>query len=482
MNLIKPKRFIITVWSYKYVILTYLIVLVLCSPLFSLCKSAVPSADDFWYGVAARHALDESGSVFKAIGAAAQTTFEKYMSWQGTYSSIFIMSLQPAIFSLKLYRISSFLLLIIFFLCPFFLAYVLNRFIFKKGAKVLYVLSALFSFLSLQFWASMLEGIYWFNAAWYYTFSFDMVLLLISVTVIFEKTASKKGRITSFILMLLFSFFLGGTNYPQLLLLTVGYTFFIIMIFLRKNPKKWMYAINWMTLGLFIAANVFAPGNYGNYGRHVNIYYTGLKMIDIFTSEVSSNAAYPLAVAVLVICFPLIVKMVKNAEIRFLQPIYFAVASFLIVFSMYTPAAFVFHNAGGLRQINIRMVVTLFMIFTNVINGIGFVAKKEINRNFSLNPIVAAVLIIMLFGASFSDSKIMKAWSIQAEYKIMGLEVSNFTVKMDRIFDDLENDDLKIVDLSNLPTSELFMSHKNCFKDYNVRTFYNKDEIRYNKE
>ena len=482
MNSPNLKKIFKAVWSYKYIILIYLLVLLLCAPLFTLCKSTVPSADDFSYGAAARHALKDSGSVIKAVGAALKNTADRYMDWQGTYSSIFIMSMQPGIFSVALYRTASLVLLIIFFLCPLFLALVLNRFLFRKEAKILYVLSAVYTLLAVQFWASMLEGIYWFNASWYYTFSFEMVLLMIAVTVIFEKTKSKKVRITSYIFMLLFSFFLGGTNYPQLLLLTVGYSAFILMIFRRRNPKKWMYAINWAVLGLFIGINVFAPGNFGNYGKHINLHYTALKMIEVFTNEISGNAAYPLALAALVICFPFILKMIKKSEVKFINPALLAAASFLIIFSMYTPPAFIFHNEGGLRQINIRVMATLFMIFVNVINCIGYYVKRDTRRTFSLNPIVAAVLIVMLFVTSFSDGKVMQAWSIRAKYQILGLEVSNFTVKMDRIYSDLEDENIKVVDLTDLPTSEFFMSNKNSFTGYNVKSFYRKDELIYKKE
>ncbi len=482
MNSIKFKNFLRTLWKYKYVILAYLLVLFLTIPLFSLCKSAVPSADDFVYGAAARQAYVETGSVFSVAVAAAKHTINRYLFWQGTYSSIFIMSAQPAVFSLNLYRIAAFVLILICFLCPLFLAYVLNKYMFKSKDKVLYILSAIYSFLVLQFWASVLEGIYWFNGAWYYTFSFEMVILMIAVTVIFEKTQSRRARIVSYIFMLLLSFFLGGTNYPQLLMLTVGYSFFILMIFIRRNPKKWMYVANWLALGIFIAINAFAPGNMGNYAKHVNLQYTALCMLQNFTSEVTSNAAYGLSLASLLTAFPFIAKMSEKSDMKFIKPVYLAIASFLTVFCMYMPSAFIFHNAGPLRQQNARTMAELLLLFVNIINCIGYYVKKEKGQKFSLNPAVSAILIVMLIGTSFSGDKLMKAWSIRAEYSILGMEVSRFTGRMNDIFSELEDENIKSVDLTSIPTNEMLMPDVYSFINYDVNGFYGKEEVIYKKD
>ena len=104
------------IWELKYIILLYIVLLLVLMPIFSLSKSAVPSADDFWYGKMARTAYVESGSLFKTIGAAIQRTVIAYNTWQGTYSSIFIMSMQPAVFSIQLYRLAPILLILIMFI------------------------------------------------------------------------------------------------------------------------------------------------------------------------------------------------------------------------------------------------------------------------------------------------------------------------------------------------------------------------------
>ena len=70
-----------------------------------------PAGDDFAYGLNAHLAWESSHSLWAAIKAAAATVKSYYTSWQGTYSSIFLMSLQPAVISERLYALTTPLML-----------------------------------------------------------------------------------------------------------------------------------------------------------------------------------------------------------------------------------------------------------------------------------------------------------------------------------------------------------------------------------
>ena len=80
-------------------------------PLLLLGRYAVPAADDFSYGSLAHVAFVESGSVMDAAAAAFDKTLESYYSWQGTFSAIFLMALQPAVFSEALYALTPLIML-----------------------------------------------------------------------------------------------------------------------------------------------------------------------------------------------------------------------------------------------------------------------------------------------------------------------------------------------------------------------------------
>ena len=470
------------VLEYKYIILLYILIIILLKPIFVLSRSAVPAADDFWYSQLARNVYLNGGSIFKIIGAAIEKTIHTYKTWQGTYSSIFMMSLQPGLFSLELYRTAPVVLLFITLMSPLFLAYIANKFLFKTESRVLYVISALYSFFTLQFMPSIFEGIYWFNAAWYYTFSFNIVIVMIAVIIIFEKTNKKITRIISFILMILFAIYLAGTNYPQVLMLTVGSSFFILLVFIRKNPKKWRYVIVWAVLGICIAVSLFAPGNRAVVDAPSNLRYTALCMLRNFTTDVSSWTVTYLTLAVCLVSIPFLKRLLSENKIKFLHPAIMGTAAFLVLLCMYTPAAFSFHNAGPVRAENVRMMVMQLFIYTIVINGYGYYYNKKDKRNsLILNPIAAAILFILIMTSSFANERIMDAWSIKAEYSIMGLEVSKFTTRMNEFFDLLEDDEVKNIKIDPLPTHEMLMPNLKMFRDYKIESYYGKEDAIYYK-
>ena len=92
-----------------FIMLTLFLISLL--PVCRLAFYAHPAGDDYAYGVAAHLAWTDTHSLSAVLAAAVSNVKGYYTSWQGTYSSIFLMSLQPAIFSQRLYFLTTFLML-----------------------------------------------------------------------------------------------------------------------------------------------------------------------------------------------------------------------------------------------------------------------------------------------------------------------------------------------------------------------------------
>ena len=90
-----------------FIMLTLFLISLL--PVCRLAFYAHPAGDDYAYGVAAHLAWTDTHSLSAVLAAAVSNVKGYYTSWQGTYSSIFLMSLQPAIFSQRLYFLTTFL-------------------------------------------------------------------------------------------------------------------------------------------------------------------------------------------------------------------------------------------------------------------------------------------------------------------------------------------------------------------------------------
>ena len=86
----------------RYIMIGSIISMILLFiPIIWLAKYMVPSADDYSYGLDSHISYMSTGSVVEAIKSAYNTAILKWYTWQGTFSSIFLMSLTPAVFSDK---------------------------------------------------------------------------------------------------------------------------------------------------------------------------------------------------------------------------------------------------------------------------------------------------------------------------------------------------------------------------------------------
>ena len=70
-----------------------------------------PQGDDFEYGAYAHQAIEAGYGLQGALGGAAKMVAKSYQIWQGTFSSIFLMALQPGIWGEKYYHLTPLLLI-----------------------------------------------------------------------------------------------------------------------------------------------------------------------------------------------------------------------------------------------------------------------------------------------------------------------------------------------------------------------------------
>lgn len=73
-------------------------------PILLIAKYNYPCADDFGFSAYSRIAWKETHSLLQVLKGAMITVKERWLGWQGTFSSIFVMALQPAIFGEDGYR------------------------------------------------------------------------------------------------------------------------------------------------------------------------------------------------------------------------------------------------------------------------------------------------------------------------------------------------------------------------------------------
>lgn len=220
-------------------------VLVLCLlivlPLLLLGRYDRPSADDYDYALNTRLAVTEGRGFFGIIKAAWETDVEFYESWQGLYSSAFLLALQPGIFGEEHYVLTPYILFTLFFLCLFFGFRILNRH-FLGFSPLLPFSAAAFVLAFLMLWLPCpVEGIYWYNGAMNYMPWVFVNFLNLCLLVDISERQMGCGKILLLFLSVILAFLTSGGNHVTafaniLLLLFAG----LYCVFKHKKPYAFL--------------------------------------------------------------------------------------------------------------------------------------------------------------------------------------------------------------------------------------------------
>ena len=194
-----------------FIMLTLFLISLL--PVCRLAFYAHPAGDDYAYGVAAHLAWTDTHSLSAVLAAAISNVKGYYTSWQGTYSSIFLMSLQPAIFSQRLYFLTTFLMLFMVIGSIFSLFHVLFTRYIPLSRSLRLMLSLALSFLCVHVIDEGKSAFYWYNGALHYTFMHSCMLFFFALLLLYMKEEKRSKRVFFLLCCCFLAFVIGGANY-----------------------------------------------------------------------------------------------------------------------------------------------------------------------------------------------------------------------------------------------------------------------------
>ncbi|MBQ8094154.1 MAG: hypothetical protein IJ242_11340 [Clostridia bacterium] len=339
---------------------------VLLLPFFLGTTAAHPATDDFTFATYTHPTYLKTGSLLHVLKDAASYTLRTWRDWQGTMTGVLIMALNPAVFSLKMYGMHAVVLLLLHLAAwAVFLHHFLAVRLGLPGRMWIlfyFVLSAI----SLIFLPDIVEGIYWFNGAWFYTGAQAAALLTLTLC---DGAASGNAHDPWYLKRLLgwvLLFLLGMDNYITAMMCFMG-TLMIAAIqwYTADGPDKRARvrtAIGFVfpiATGLLIS--VIAPGNKVRMavdGAHesgfgwlagavvqtlwAGLFYTGRFLVK------TPLLAFLLAV----IPSLLSVRAGRNLSVRRLPPAAVIAGYFLVLWGMLFPHIYSSGYAGSGRVIN----------------------------------------------------------------------------------------------------------------------------------
>lgn len=231
-------------------------------PIALIARYDYPMGDDQLFGASTAEVYRQTHSVSAAFTEAARVAEEKYVSWQGTFSGIFLMALHPGVFDLSLYALTPFLLIGALIAGSLFFSGVLMLGYLRTDKRSWLLLTLTVLFFSIQLLPSAREGFFWYNGGIYYTFFHSLFLTLGGVLLLCRRTESRGYLIAYGIVSAVLAGLIGGANYATALPCGIALVCAFADAVLRKRAgTAFAFAAALLTFGTAMYFSITAPGN-----------------------------------------------------------------------------------------------------------------------------------------------------------------------------------------------------------------------------
>ena len=374
------------------------------APLLYLSRYDVPCADDYIYGTTAHLILVHGGSLSEALAAVLEHTIHVYYNWQGSYSAVFLMCLQPAVFSESLYCLTPWIMAISLLSGIFALCICIMGKIFGLPRHTGTILAGMIGILYLLLMPYPSETFYWYNGSVYYTFFHGIAMLAVVLAV---RAALRGGVLRIAGLSLLVAFLAGGnliTGFSLCLLALSS----IILLVLKKNTacvKHLLLPI--LILLICFCFNALAPGNAM---RQIDTRHTPEAITAVFGSFWKGlyYAVYwcrlPVLGGMLVLGL-LFWAVLPDCSFRFRFPGAVSLWSYCFFSAMFCPTMYAMGNEGPGRVQNIIFCTYLLILAFNLFYWLGWVYHRRGSGKHSSGPkllttLCALALCVVLLALS----------------------------------------------------------------------------------
>lgn len=416
-------------------------------PLLYLSGYVHASGDDYGYGAGTHAIWLETHSVFQTLARAAKTSVDYWHGWQGTWFTIFLMALQPEVFSPNGYWIVPWIMLAITIAATSLVTYyfLVNKLELKKGTWA--CINILFLLMMVQYFPRTKSAIFWWNGTVHYIVPYGLAMIAVYGMFRFVDTAKKRY----FVYVCLSMFCLGGSSYlaPLLALVVLGY----LLVFIRN--KKHIY---WLLIpagielaGLFIS--FIAPGNTRRGGEDFGFHWMLVietiaecfRQGTLAVAEYIQNAPLILVVFAVIAMFVTEALLQKKEKKKFPLPLLFTVLMYCLYCAMYAPGIYAgVEVSGGVPNTIFQVFLLTFLAV--LVYDVGWFCsrwKETLERNEVWKircwfmPLIMACLIFLLFNkGTLKDSTVYECY----EYISSG-QANDYKMQMEERLELLLNPD-----------------------------------------
>ena len=406
------------------ILLTVLFVLQII-PLLYLGRFNHPTSDDFKYGAYSHTAWQETGSLAAVLEAAARGVLEDYQTWQGSYSALFLMRLEPAVFGEKYYGLVPFMMLGLLTAGTLYFLRTLCKVVLKSDTLHYISMSMLVLSLCVQFSPVASEQFFWYNSSVYYNAFHAVLLFYIGWLIRF----GYQGKIRHILYMALGGFWLGGGNYVTALFLVITHAAALALLwYLKRKREFWIVLLLWIEFLFCFAVSAAAPGNavrgaeivgYGALSSIVRALLQGVRYYMAWLDK------WWLIVALFML--PMMLGLIRKTSFQFPYPGFVLLCFYGAFSAMSCPTFYALGSTGPGRIINIIYDSFLLISYIQLFYLMGYICRKweeavtddkrqkeRINNLFSTlyHGVVVALVGILLLSGTILDMTTVTACKV----------------------------------------------------------------------
>jgi len=412
-----------------------LLILLLASlvPVFQVSQYARAAADDYNYGISTSQALRVGESV---LAAAGETAVTYYSVWQGSFVSIFLMTLTPCIFGDSFYWITTLVMLTSLICGTLKLAHTLVRRALKAGWIETLLVALPILLLSIQFVPSPLEAFYWWNGAVYYTFTYGISLLYVERLVSLFLQPEGRFPWRAVLPGVLWAIVVGGSNYVSALLCAMlGCCFLLFALYKRRCRAGALVLLLAELIPFF--ASVLAPGNQVRQAGS-----TGMSPVRAILCAIL-KAGQDLLVwpswLTLLLCLawvPLLLRLARASGLSFRLPGAFVVFTFLLFAAQNSPHFYAASTSGPGRLRDIVYFSHFWVILLDEWYCLGWLQHRGLPKlpqsDKLKKPLAAAAGVLLLLTVGWGRLYAPQALTAECVRELSDGSAETFAREMDQ--------------------------------------------------
>lgn len=349
-------------------------------PMLVVARYNVPCADDYHYGASTYHTWQATHSLAAVLRAAGEKVAERYANWQGTYSAIFLMALQPAVFGNGFYALVPFLTLGMLAAGTCFFCLSLFAKLLGASRWQALVLALVWLGIDTQLLPSAVQGFYWYNGAIFYTFFFGVQLFYFGLLARYLAMGHASRRRSAAFLtgLCALGLFLGGGNLVTAFgtLLVLVCVLCLLAIMKSRQWRALLLPLAFLLAGFLV--NVCAPGNsvrQQSMGGALPAPLAVLRAVQEAVLQFDKNLTLPILLA-LVFLLPVLWNAAANAHLSFRWPLLFFVFTFGLYAAQFCPTWYALKQAGPARLLDIIFYSAFFWMAVNLFYFLGWLQRR----------------------------------------------------------------------------------------------------------